>query len=79
MGVVFARGYGDEVPDRAAKNAHGRGELRVAIRCVAVLQHGALEGICVEVATGCGVVNDEALNGFDTHFRSAVTVGKSYR
>ena len=45
--LVFPRGDRDKVLDRVAEHTHGRGELRVPIRGVAILEYCPLKMICI--------------------------------
>lgn len=60
MRFVSARSYGNEVSNRATKDAHRRGELGISVWSVPVLKHGALKGISCEfrATIGCKFVRD---------------------
>ena len=66
MWAVLTRKDGDEIPDGSAKNAHGRGQFGVRVRCVPVLEDGALKWVDVDIAVGGGVGHEESFDGFNS-------------
>ena len=73
---VAPRMDGDEVPDGASEDTHGRREFGVSVGGVAVLEDGTLEIIRVQAAIGRCVRRYEALNRLDTDFGPAVAMGE---
>ena len=63
-----------KVLDRPAKNALYRGELRIRIGCVSILEDGTLQKVSVKAAIWGSVVSDDPSDGLYTNLCSAIRV-----
>ena len=72
MWLIAARQDGYEVLDGPSENTLCRGQLCIWIRCVSILEYGALQGVGVKAAIGGSVVSDDPFNRLYTNLRSAI-------
>ena len=72
MWLIEAKQDWYEVLDGPSKNAPCRGQLRVWIRRVLILEDGTLQEVGVKAATGGSVVSDDLFDGLYTNLRLAI-------
>ena len=74
MWLITARQNRYEVLDGPSEDALCGRQLRIWIRCVAVLKDGTLQGVGVKTAIWGGVVSDDPFDRLYTDLDSAIGV-----